>query len=198
MRTFAVLLIGMVTAFGPLAHAEQGDWQVRVGVSQVAPKSDNGDIVDVQDGVATTFNVTYFWRDNWAVELLAAQPFNHDIELVDGPRVAKTRHLPPTLSIQYHFMPDQAVRPYVGVGLNYTMFLDEETTGALDGNRLTLEDSFGVAAQVGVDIDLTPRFFLNVDARWIDIDTRAELNSVRLETVEIDPLVYGVSFGFRL
>ncbi|MEM9622831.1 MAG: OmpW family outer membrane protein [Pseudomonadota bacterium] len=178
--------------------ADTGDWLVRVGANYVDPKSDNHSIVEVQGNAMVTFNATYFVTPNWAVELLAALPFEHDIDLVSGPQVAKTKHLPPTLSAQYHFMPDAAVRPYIGAGINYTLFFEESTRGALDGSSLELEDSVGLAAQLGVDIDLADRWFLNASVRWMDIDTRAKLDGVSLGDVEIDPWTYGINLGYRL
>ncbi len=179
-------------------HAERGDWQIRMGGSLVNPKSDNHGIVEVDSDTMLTFNATYFLTPNWAIELLAALPFTHDIDLVGGGRVAETKHLPPTLSAQYHFMPGGKVRPYVGAGINYTLFFEEDTTGALAGSSLKLEDSVGPAAQIGIDIDLSDRWFLNAEVRWMDIDTKAKLDGVSLGTVEIDPWLYGINLGFRL
>lgn len=67
-----------------------------------------------------TFNGTYLFAAHWGVELLAALPFEHNINLNGGGAVAETKHLPPTLSLQYHFNPDDSWRPYMGAGLNYT------------------------------------------------------------------------------
>jgi outer membrane protein len=86
--------------------------------------------------------------------------------------------------------------------LNYTFFFDEETRGALAGDKLTLDSSFGPAAQLGIDVDITSVWFVNADVRWIDIDTKAKLKSasgtVDVGKVRIDPLTIGVSIGRRL
>ena len=73
--------------------------------------------------------------DNWAVELLAAYPFEHDIYLVDGPEVGSTKHLPPTVSLQYHFMPDSTFQPYLGAGVNYTNVLQRKAVRAAGRGR---------------------------------------------------------------
>ena len=196
----AVVLLG----FSSSVFAEAGDWLFRIGGSIVAPKSDNltnrnlGLKVEVDDGYSLTFTGAYFFTDNWAVEVLAAYPFEHDID-VNGSEVAETTHLPPTVSAQYHFLPNGKVRPYVGVGLNYTFLFDED----IDGASLELDDSFGLAAQVGVDFDIGDNWFMNVDVRYIDIDSDAELKlpagggKVDLGTVEIDPIVAGIHVGWR-
>jgi outer membrane protein len=178
--------------------ANASDWIVRVGGHYVDPKSDNHEVVSVDSGQSLTFTATYMLSPHWGVELLAAWPFCHDITLnADGSKVAETKHLPPTLSMQYHFLPDGKIRPYVGAGLNATIFFDEETTGALEGTDLSLDDSFGAAAQIGVDFALSGDWLLNVEARWIDIDTDARLDGVGIGSVAIDPYAYGISVGRR-
>ncbi len=111
--------------------------------------------------------------------------------------IGDTKQLPPTISVQYHFLPDSNFRPYVGLGLNYTFFFDESTEGALSGSDLKLDDSWGLAAQVGMDFDVAPNWFLNVDVRYIDIESKAKLDGVSIGTVEIDPWVVGFNVGTR-
>ena len=135
--------------------------------------------------------------DVWALELLAAYPFKHDIELLDGTKVGSTEHLPPTLSLQYHFMPTEKFQPYLGFGINYTNFFSEKTTGPLTGLDLELGDSWGIALQTGFDVLLSDNVFLNLDVRYIDIDTKARLDGESLGKVEIDPWVFGGHIGFR-
>ena len=144
-----------------------------------------------------TFNFSYMMTRNWAVELLAAYPFKHDVDLVGGAKVADIKHLPPTLSLQYHFAPDSKFQPYIGAGLNYTTFFSESTEGALAGTRLSLDDSFGPGYQIGADIIINEQWFFNIDARYLDIDSDATLDGADLGTVEIDPYVYGIHLGFR-
>jgi len=177
---------------------EKGDWLLRVGVGNVDPKSSNGLVASVDSGTAVVFNGTYFFTPNVGFEILAATPFSHDIKLAsDGTKVGETKHLPPTFSLQYHFVPDGAFRPYVGAGLNYTLFFDEDTTGPLSGTSLSLDDSVGFAGQIGADFDISEKMFLNFDLRWIDINTDAELDGLPLEEVEIDPLVYSLTLGWK-
>lgn len=189
MKLAAAILtvLGAATAL-PVAHAQDaGDWIWRMGIHNVRPKSDNHGIVNVDAGSSLTFNGTYLFAAHWGVELLAALPFEHDINLNGGGAVAETKHLPPTLSLQYHFNPSGSWRPYMGAGLNYTLFFDKKTTGALSGTDLELDPSCGPAAQFGLDVQVGRDWFANVDARWFDIDTDAKLNGSSLGRVEIDP-----------
>jgi len=197
-RTLVIAATAAVVIFSSTANAyEKGDWLLRVGVGNVDPKSNNGEVASVDSGTALVFNGTYFFTPNVGFEVLAASPFSHDIKLAaDGTKVGEVKHLPPTFSLQYHFDTGGAFKPYVGAGLNYTLFFDEKTTGPLSGLSLKLDDSVGFAAQLGADFDLSDRMFVNFDVRWIDINTDAELEGAPLEEVEIDPLVYSLTLGW--
>ena len=94
-------------------------------------------------------------------------------------------------------MPQSNIRPYVGLGINYTFFFNEETSGALTGTSLSLDSSWGVAGQVGIDIDVAPNWFVNADLRYIGIDTEAKLDGVSIGTVDINPWVVGLTVGTR-
>lgn len=190
------LLAGTAQAY------EAGDWLGRVGVWGVFPKSDNlnlgpGADLNVDDGYSLGFNFTYMATPNLGLELILALPFSHDVKLSGAGDVADTKHLPPTLFAQYHFMPQSNFRPYVGLGLNYTMFFDEGTKGALAGKKLKLKDSIGLAGQVGIDIDVAPNWFVNAEVSYMDIDTKAKVDGASIGTVEIDPWVVGLNVGMR-
>jgi outer membrane protein len=198
--------LALAIALGGLAapaFAQQaGEWTIGVGAHQVNPKSDNGRLVggtvpiEVDSNVRPTITAEYFVRDNLGIEVLAAWPFEHDINVPGVGRVGSTKHLPPTVSLQYHFG-QGTVKPFVGAGVNYTRFFSTETTGILAGTDLELDDSFGLAAHVGVDFEVGEKGSIRIDARWIDIDTDVKLNGVDVGTVEIDPLVYGVAYVFK-
>lgn len=197
-------LIGTLVLFATLGAntamaVEKGDWLWRFGGSNVDPKSDNHDVVSVDSATSFTTNISYMFTDNFSVEVLAAYPFEHDITLngSGGTKVASTKHLPPTVSVQYHFLPTNAFKPYIGAGVNYTTFFSTKTTGPLEGTDLKLDDSFGLAAEIGVDIFLGDRWFLNGSLRYIDIETDAKLDGAKLGTVKIDPYVYGFHVGMR-
>ena len=194
----AGLLAGTAQAY------EAGNWLFRIGAYGVFPESDNltnvlgtGATLNVEDGYTLGFNLTYMVNPNIGIELLAALPFQHDIKLSGAGTVAETDQLPPTVSIQYHFMPQSNFRPYVGLGLNYTFFFNEETKGSLTGTSLSLDSSWGLAGQVGIDIDVAQNWFVNADLRYIGIDTEAKLDGVSIGTVDINPWVVGLTVGTR-
>jgi len=175
----------------------KGDWLFRVGFSQINPKHDNAHVsglgtIAVDSDISPTFNVTYMLTDHIGTELLAAWPFTHGVDLRPDAggkvRIATVDVLPPTLSLQWHFNPNGTFRPYIGAGFNYTMFSGEETRGPLSGNKISLEDSWGAAGDVGIDIGASENWFLNLDVRYIDIGSDVNLDGVRLEKVNIDPM----------
>jgi outer membrane protein len=204
IRRYAPLALAL--AFGGLAAPafaqEAGEWTFSVGAHQVNPKSDNGSLVggtldvEVDSGISPTFTAEYFIRENLGIEVLASLPFKHDININGLGRVGSTKHLPPTVSLQYHFG-DGNVKPFVGAGVNFTKFFSEDSTGALAGADLDLDDSWGLAAHAGVDFKVGENGAIRIDARWIDIDTDVSLNGADIGTVEIDPLVYGAAYVFK-
>ncbi len=208
MRNTSPLLLASLAAALALAAApamaqSKGDWTLAAGVHQVAPKSNNGALaggtlkVDVDNDIKPTITGEYFIAENLGIELLAALPFKHDINIDGLGRVGSTKHLPPVVSLQYHFNSKGKVSPFVGAGLNYTTFFSEETGGALAGSKLKLEDSWGLAAHAGLDFAISDKGALRVDVRWIDIDSKVKLNGEKIGTVNIDPLAYGVSYVFK-
>lgn len=199
----ASCLLAATPLLASTASAHQaGDWLIKAGGTLVTPKSDNGDVLggaatlDVRNDAQPSISLTWMASDNLGLEILGALPFEHDIHSrALGGKIASTRHLPPTLSVQWHFLPQAMVQPYVGAGLNYTRFFHTRTQGALRGERLVLDDSFGLAGQVGVHVRLDNGWFLNADVRYIDIDTDVNLNSSKIGTARIDPWVSTLGFG---
>ena len=200
-RRLALLPLALLAAVPAVGAYEAGDWSVRVGAHVVDPASDNGTLangaleVDVDSDWKPSLMVEYFLTPAWGVELLAAWPFEHEVSL-NGDEAASFKHLPPTLSLQYHFNSAGTVSPYLGAGVNYTWTYDEETTGPIDGSDLTLDNSWGLAAHVGIDFKVGEAWYLGVDARWMDIDADASLDGTGIGTVEVDPWVYGIYAGW--
>ena len=102
MLARTILVASFVLASLPAQSQETAGLVWRVGLHAVQPKSDNHAVVNVDSATTLTFDATYFFAPHWGVELLAAVPFTHDINLNGAGKVAETKHLPPTLSLQYH------------------------------------------------------------------------------------------------
>jgi outer membrane protein len=203
MKRITALAVALVASGIPLANAQQaGDWQVKFGVHVVDPKSGNGSLADgtlkadVGNGVSPTITAEYYVTPTFGIELLAALPFSHDVEL-NGTKALSAKQLPPTLSAQWHFPTASRVDPFVGVGINYTRFFSVDETGPLDGTRVNLSESWGPALHAGFDYAFDERWSLTADVRWVSISTDVKVDGAKVGTVDIDPLVYGLAVGYR-
>ncbi len=209
LRLAALLAAAALLLISNVATAkEAGNWIVRAGVTHIAPKSDNGTVpgdpaidLDVSTATQLTFDGTYMVTNNFGIELLAALPFKHDIDGQVGDttvELASVKHLPPTLSAVYHFNTSGRWQPYLGAGVNWTIFFDEKEKDALGDASLKLTNSLGFAAVAGLDIALTERFYLNGNIRWMNIESDVKLDGVEVTKAKIDPLIYAINIGWRL
>lgn len=218
MKATQMLLLGaaLLAAGAPL-KAEAGDWILRARAIAVAPLDSSSGItpafpnekVSVDTAYAPELDVTYMLTNNLGLELIAATT-KHSAKGKSGTtgsigKLADTWVLPPTLTLQYHFMPDAKFRPYVGAGINYTIFYNSRASGSLEDavgeTDVSMSNSLGWALQAGADIPINEKMFLNFDVKYIDIDTTARLNTTAIGQqrvrIGIDPLVVGFGVGMR-
>jgi outer membrane protein len=216
MRSTLLALTAMAAAVAATpAFAEKGDVLVRLRAITVQPNETVGPVLPsfptsggtITNSYAPEIDFTYFATKHVAFELIAAT-VKHTVKggntlAAVGP-LASTWVLPPTLTVQYHFTPDAKVRPYVGAGVNWTLFYNESASSQLNaaiGNtNVNLTNSWGFAVQAGVDIDLAKNLFLNLDAKYIDMGTRARLTTgaaVNTLNAQINPFVFGIGLGKR-
>lgn len=204
-----VLSTAMAALFAstPLMAYEAGDIMLRVGAAGVYPnaKSDEltpiaaGATVDADNAWSLGLSLSYMVTDKVGLGVLGAYPFEHDI-VADGTisslgDVASAKHLPPTVTLQYHFDAGSNLHPFVGAGINYTYFWDENTKGALTGVNLDLDDSWGFALEAGLDYEFSNSLLASAQVYYIDIDTEADLEGIGKFDVQIDPWVYFISLG---
>lgn len=200
------------------ALADAGDTFLRVRAILVAPNEKSGPVlpafpterVAISNSAMPEIDITHMISDNVGLELIAATT-KHRASGTSGTtggigRLASTWVLPPTLTAQYHLNPKGGIRPYIGAGVNYTLFYSERPSAALEAavgqTRVKMKSSIGWAVQGGLDIDIGKRTFLNLDVKYIDIDTTARLATtgigIQRVKVRLDPVVVGVGIGFRL
>ena len=222
-KALTIALVVAMAGGGVAAQAyEQGDFILRAGATTVDPDTDSDDITlpgitleaDVDDDTQLGILPVYMVTNNFGMELLLATPFEHDIT-AKGSGVSldagSTKQLPPTLSLQWYPRGGQSGwQPYIGVGLNYTVFFDEDTDKELDAALgailgaekvdLQLDDSFGLAGQVGIDYPLGEHWAINAAIWYIDIDTEAKIQTdagnVEFD-VDIDPWVYNLGIAYK-
>lgn len=200
----ALLPLALAATLGALAvsnvHADDS-WVVRVGGAVVAPKGNNGNLAgaraEVSSSTRPSIDLEYMFTPNWGLDVLGAWPFMHDVKLAGLGTVARTKQLPPTFGINYHFMPDAAWSPFLGLGVNYTNFFGTHATGALYGNSVGIANSWGAAVRAGFDMKITDKWLATVDVRWANIESDVKVNGDRVGTAKIDPVVFGASVGYR-
>jgi len=209
-KTSVAVLAALGLTLGATSFSAQaiqaGDMFARVTLTQVAPDDDADAfstvavVPEVGDSTRPGVTFVYMYDNNIGFEVLAALPFKHDITVDGLGKIGETKHLPPTFSVQYYFNPQSKIRPYVGLGLNYTTFFNAKTTLTtpvdLQGD-LKLDDSFGLAAQVGIDYDINEKWFLTADARYINIETTATNSAAGTTDVEINPTVVSIGVGYK-
>lgn len=202
--TLAVLA-GISLAPHALAH-KQGDFLFRAGAAAVVPNESSDKVlgeefeIDSDTQLGITFG--YMLTDNIGLELLAATPFKHTVSLGSLGEIADVEHLPPTLMLQYYFMESSSkYRPYVGAGINYTTFFDEKFKGQAKEllSDLSLEDSWGLAAHIGIDYQVQDNWYVGASAWYADIGTDVKFkmgdDTVKVKT-DIDPWIFMLTAGY--
>ena len=208
------IAIGAVFTTGSALAYEAGDIIARAGWAHVAPDTDSDEFsnfpgakaeVDDTDSLGLTFS--YLFTDNIGVGVLAAYPFETDIE-GDGTisaveKVGDTKFLPPTVTLQYHFNTGSNFHPYIGAGINYTYFWDEDTSDApFNGSDLDLDNSWGFAGEAGLDYTFKNDYLVSAQVWYIDIETTADSSGAAgnpalagKADVDIDPWVFMLGIG---
>lgn len=206
MKKQLAILIG-VLCLAANAMAEKGDWMVRLRAIDIQPekKSETGsgvlagvpaDAITLNDKLAPEVDVSYFLTGNVALELILTVPQKHDVRLAGTGKIGEGKHLPPTLTVQYHFIPDGKFRPYLGAGINYTRFSGVSINAS--GLNFNLENSsWGPALQGGIDIELGKRTFLNFDVKKLYIRTDLLQAGARVSRLTLDPWLVGVGVGWK-
>ena len=222
----AMMTIALGLSASPVMAYDAGDWLVRGRVININPNDDSGQLylntgdsgylgegkgVKVNSDTVPELDITYMLTKHWGLELI----LGYSEHTVKGKKswgslgdVIDTKVLPPTLTLQYHFLPDSTIRPYVGAGINYTHFFDEDVAGNVlnvPGAKVKLDSSWGLALQAGVDVAINQDWFVNFDVKYIDIDTEAHFSDVLAANsgikakinADIDPIVWGIGIGRR-
>ncbi len=228
-KTLLILALGAV--FTPVfAQAEAGDWVVRARIVDVSPNEDSnlgktvnknvlpgamspGAELSVDSNVIPELDISYYITKNIAAELILALGTKHDVSIkgdsagiIGNQDLGSINALPPTLTLQWHFNPDQTFDPYVGAGVNYTNMLDRNlkySSGATAGSKIKVDsDSWGYALQAGLDVNLKDGWLINADVKYVTIDTDVKMQNplagnrwTKIDSLDINPWVFGVGIG---
>ena len=197
MKKRTLALLAAAAAVGPAVQAQNadtGNWIVRARAVYLDSenKDSTGVGLSVNNKAFPELDVTYFFSPNLAAELILTYPQEHDVK-AGGAVIGSLKQLPPTLTLQYHFTGLNGFRPYVGAGVNYTRLSDVQLPSPFSIEK----DSWGFAAQAGVDVPLGGGWLLNFDVKKIQIGFNVSASGVEAGTFDLDPWVWGIGFGKR-
>lgn len=198
-KTFQRAALALAVAGGlvlpTLAQAQSSPWMVRVHALYLdsANKDDTGNDLSVSNKTFPEVDISYFFTPNIAAELVLTYPQKHDVRSA-GTKIGTLKHLPPTLSVQYHFTDMGAFKPYVGAGLNYTRFSSVDILG---GAATIDKNSTGLAVGAGFDYEVQKNIYFNLDVKKVQIRTDVSVGGTNLGKFKVDPLLVGVGVGFR-
>ena len=183
---------------------EAGDLLVRARAVYVVPNEDAttsiGGNVGINNDIVPELDFTYFVTDNIGVELILATTKHHvtavNTALGASASLGTVMLLPPTLTLQYHFVPKSDFSPYVGAGINYTFYYSENAPGGTIAD-IDYNDGFGFLLQAGFDYKINDTWSFNVDVKrvWLNTDVKINGGAVTAD-VDIDPWIFGVGFGY--
>lgn len=205
LRTLALRasVLAAAAALLPAAASAAGDdtgtflVRARAVYLQSANKDSSGLDLSINDKTLPELDLSYFFTPNVATELVLTYPQRQTLS-AGGTAIGSLKHLPPTLTLQYHFT-GLPVRPYVGAGINWTHFsdvsFDAATQAALQPS--IKKDSFGAAAQVGLDVPLGQGWILNADLKYVQIKTDVRSAGAKVGTFKVDPWLFGLGVGYR-
>jgi len=214
----AVLAAMLPAALPAHGQAPEGNWMVRLRAVNLAMDNKategQGTVVTAaalpangitaSDKLIPEVDISYFFTKNIAAELILTVPQKHDVNITKGvaaEKIGTFKHLPPTLLLQYHFMPDAKFRPYLGLGFNYTKIssVNLRSSNAAIGQLSLESSSTGLAYQAGFDVKLDKNLYLNFDIKkiYIQSDVIQNNNGQKISTLKLDPLAVGVGLGWK-
>lgn len=199
--TIAALTFAALAALSNNAMADDSPWLVRVRAVHLDPadKSDPvggvgaSDRITVSSKTIPELDISYLFTPNFSAELVLTYPQKHDVTL-DGKNIGSFKHLPPVLSVQYHFLPGQTINPYLGAGVNYTRISSVDLLG---GSGSLDSSSVGFSMQAGADFKVGNNTYLNLDIKKVQIRSDVNAGGKKISAVKVDPLLVSVGVGWR-
>jgi outer membrane protein len=205
------LLFALTLIAAPLGTAfakQQGDLMIRLRGIAMIPMDDGvtdaiGGDAKLDNDYVPEIDFTYFLTDHLALELIAAST-KHSAKVTNNAlgrtvELGTVRLLPPTLTLQYHFMPKKKFSPYIGGGINYTFFFDIDTGNDAAVQNVDYDNAVGGAVQVGFDYQLNDNWSVNFDVKklWLQTDITVNEGAINAQGADVSPIVIGVGVGYR-
>ena len=192
-----ILTTAVCALLSGAAFAEQSPWMVRaraVGLD-MSNKDSTGLGLNVNNKTIPEIDISYFINKNVAVELILTAPQKQTVNSTAlGTDIGTFKHLPPVITLQYHFDNFAGFKPYVGAGLNYTQITQ---VNLLDGGANINSNSWGGALQAGVDFPIDKNLSFNIDFKKLNLKTDVFVGGANKGLLKLDPTLIGVGLGYR-
>ncbi|PZP32896.1 MAG: hypothetical protein DI603_09460 [Roseateles depolymerans] len=199
-RTLRLAAVAVAALSLQSAFADEGPFMVRVRAVHLdsANKDSTGLGLSVNNKWIPEADFSYFFTPNIAAELILTYPQKHTL-YSNGTEIGSLKHLPPTLTAQYHFNPTGTIRPYIGAGVNYTNFSSVHFAPAVQTalHPSIKHNSYGLAGQIGVDIEVAKNLYLNFDVKKVNIETKVYSSGTQVGKFKVDPTLASVGLGWR-
>lgn len=236
MKKTCIVLTVAITFLPTLVMAEAGDVVVRLRTTRITPNEhsrlgsktnqtygtaiaqtlygSNAAELKVDNNTIPEFDISYYITKNIAAELILALGTKHDVSVSGIGGVLTKRGLgeinllPPTLTLQWHFNPDQTFDPYIGAGISYVRAMDNSLTASTIVGERSIRidrDQWGSAFQAGIDINLSKKWLVNFDVKKIWFDTNVKLDTMgalgtpsgykKIDNLDIDPWIMSIGIG---
>lgn len=213
-KNLLCIAAAVLSTWAGLAQAQSaGTWMARIGATTIRPDVNSGDLsaaslagtkIDINNTTQISGGITWMWTDNIAIDLPLAIPFKHEVRgagAIEGTgKLADVQALPVTLTAQYRFgLPSSTLRPYVGAGITYAVFMKPKSTAALSAltggspsnpTIMTMENRFGPTGQLGLTAKFTERLSMDATVTKVLVKTRGHLSTGQQIDVELNPLAY--------
>jgi len=195
------VVVALIAVASSQALAQESPWLVRARAVHIEPDNQSSpvggvgaaDTIRVSNKTIPELDITYFFTPHFAAELILTYPQKHKVTL-DGADIGSFKHLPPTLSAQYHFAPGATINPYLGVGLNYTRISSVKLLGGAGDLE---NDSVGLSLQAGVDFHLDEHWSINADIKRVNIRSDVIVGGATVSHLKVDPVLFGLGVGYR-
>ena len=220
-QTFKLTLVALAVVAGSVAHAQSaGTWMARVGAIGLYPQVSSGNLsppafpntqTDVSSDWTLGGGVTYMITDNWSVDVPLALPFTHTLTgagaIAGVGTIGTTKALPLTVWGQYRFGDAKAAfRPYLGAGLTYAYFYDENATNTLNAlsggtpsnpTTFSIESKFALGVQAGATYAFNERWFLDGMVGYTWLKNTTTLSTGQTQPMTLNPVSVAISVGYK-
>jgi len=203
-----VAAMAAVASLAPIAaqaQAQENPWMVRVrAVDLLWQNGQSGDLsagnVKAKNQIIPEFDVSYFFTKNIAAELVLTWP--QQVNITAGPgneNIGKISALPPSLLAQYHFTDLGAIKPYVGVGVNYTIFGNRQNFPGASNSVQVDNSSVGIVGQIGADYMFDKNWGMNIDLKYATMSTNVKTvqGGTNLGKLTLNPWMPAVGVTYK-